>query len=299
MEITFPPDELDVQVTSMEQSVGKLSVPLKLKLRAFEFSNLPDARANPSNELLSITLPMPEGVGSSTDLNYTQDTAKEAGTIAKLFTETGNLGANLLDLPGRVLYDKFQSATGVDIGRRVMDVTEMDFISAFKRKYSFSWVLTATSVQESKTILNIGNLATAYSLPSADTSSTRMIAPPLWTIDVVAGGISDGDGGFTASGSSQLNRDFLSSPKTCVCTNVTVDRDSSAVYTTSEGRYPISISLTMNFVEIDPILKARTTDQFVSRSELRSRGKRLVSGQDVSAAVSFVNSINVVRNLIP
>jgi len=270
MEITFPPDELDVQVTSMEQSVGKLSVPLKLKLRAFPYSNLPKNRATPSGTLLTITLPMPDAVGSSTNLNYNNDTAKEAGSIAKLFTEAGNLTTNLFNLPGRILFDKFQSYTGVDSGRRTMDTTEMDFLSTYKRKYSFTWVLTATKVEESQTIVNIGNLASAYSLPSAVPSSTRMIAPPLWSIDVVAGGISDGAGGFSSNGSSQLNRDFLSSPKTCVCTDVTVDRDSSAVYTTSTGRYPISLSLSMSFIEIDPILKADGSDAFVSRSELRA-----------------------------
>lgn len=270
--IKFPADQIDYGSTSMDQTVGKLSVPLGLRLRAFPFTNLPTDRASPRGELVDITLPMPIGVGSQIQNNYAQDFAKEAGTIAKLFTENGNLTTNLLNLPGRFLYDRFQDISGIDSGRRPMDSTEMDFISTLKRKYDFSWVLTATSYEESQQIIRIGNLALAYSIPSALPSSTRMIAPPFWTIDVVEGGSSNGQGGYSSSGTQDLNRDFLSSPKACYCTSVSVDRDASAVYTRSRGngRVPISIALSMNFVEIDPLLKAEDSNAFVSRSELRA-----------------------------
>jgi hypothetical protein len=53
--------------------------------------------------------------------------------------------SNFWNLTGRIIKDSFQSLSGVDLGRRPMDVTELSFVKAEKRKYSFNWFFTSIS----------------------------------------------------------------------------------------------------------------------------------------------------------
>ena len=202
--------------------------------------------------------------------------AKEQGSVAKIFTETGNLATNLLNLPGRIIADQFQSLSGVDLGRRPMDVTELSLNKAEKRRYSFNWVFTSISHDQSAEMVKICNLLTSFSLPStAGTGgfggSTRMIMPPMWTIEVAAG--SNG----TYSNNSFAKQAFLQEPKTCFLTNVSVDRDTSALMI-SDGNYklPTSFALSIGLTEIDPLLRkdggvdGGVIGELQSRSEIRA-----------------------------
>jgi len=264
-------DEVNTSGTQ-EDAVGKTSVPLFLILRCHEFSNTPSVRANGGAKLHEFILPFPESAPTALNISYNEELAKEQGIVAKLFTETGNLGSNLLNLPGRIIGDQFQSLSGVDLGRRPMDVTELSLNKAEKRRYSFNWVFTSISFEQSAEMVKICNLLTSFSLPStAGTGgfggSTRMIMPPMWTIEVSTG--SNG----TYSNNSFAKSAFLQNPKTCFLTNVSVDRDTSALMN-MPGNYklPTSFALSIGLTEIDPLLRkdGGVIGELQSRSEIRA-----------------------------
>ena len=257
---------------TQEDTVGKTQVPLFLILRCHEFSNTPSVRANGGAKLHEFILPFPESAPTALNISYNEELAKEQGIVAKLFTETGNLGSNLLNLPGRIIGDQFQSLSGVDLGRRPMDVTELSLNKAEKRRYSFNWVFTSISFEQSAEMVKICNLLTSFSLPStAGTGgaggSTRMIMPPMWTIEVSTG--SNG----TYSNNSFAKTAFLQNPKTCFLTNVSVDRDTSALMNVP-GNYklPTSFALSIGLTEIDPLLRkdGGVIGELQSRSEIRA-----------------------------
>ena len=265
--------------TTQSGQIGQTNVPLILQLRCFEFTNSPGPRAVPSSAVASFKLPFPETTTTGTNIAYNEELAKEQEIVAKIFTEGGNLVSNLLNLPGRFIKDSFQSMSGVDLGRRPMDVTELSFVKAEKRKYSFTWVFTSISHDQSKAMVEMARALTSFSLPSTTTSlgvegsSTRMIMPHMWTMEII-------DSSSSSNTKFSTNA-FLEQPKTCFLTNVAVDRDTSALMRSSDPDdaaklLPITFSLSINFTEIDPILRdsvGNVTD-LISRSELRSGSRR-------------------------
>ncbi len=274
----LPADDEVNSAGSQADNVGKTSVPLFLILRCHPFSNTPRQRAKPSDTIQEFILPFPESAPTALNVAYNEELAKEQGLIAKSLTETGNLVSNLLNLPGRIIKDQFQSLSGVDLGRRPMDVTELSFIKAEKRRYSFNWLFTSISTDQSKGMVEACNKLTSFSLPSTagfggGGGSTRMIMPPIWSMDVVQKA-SDG----TAINSEELNKIFLQNPKTCFLTNVSVDRDTSSLMPgginlstgNSTGLNPTSFALTLSFTEIDPLLRDDANGELKSRSELRA-----------------------------
>jgi len=258
---------------NQEENIGKTSVPIFLILRCHEFSNNPSVRANGGAKLHEFVLPFPESAPTALNVAYNEELAKEQGLIAKSLTETGNLVSNLLNLPGRIIKDQFQSLSGVDLGRRPMDVTELSFIKAEKRRYSFNWLFTSISFEQSVEMIEICNVLSSFSLPSTAGfggagGSTRMIMPPMWTMDIA----SSNNG--TSSNNRFAKNAFLQNPKTSFLTNVSVDRDTSALMEAPGGfKLPTSFALTLSFTEIDPLLRddvGGTIGELKSRSELRA-----------------------------
>lgn len=259
--------------TTQSGQIGQTNVPLILQLRCFEFTNSPTPRAVPSSAVASFKLPFPETTTTGTNIAYNEELAKEQEIVAKIFTEGGNLVSNLLNLPGRFIKDTFQSMSGVDLGRRPMDVTELSFIKAEKRKYSFNWVFTSISYEQSKAMVNMASALTAFSLPSSAGyggfgGSTRMIMPHMWTMEVIDP--------TTATNTAFSTIAFLEQPKTCFLTSVAVDRDTSAIMRSpgaAKAPMPVTFALSLNFTEIDPLLRdpaGSFGSQVISRSELRS-----------------------------
>ena len=266
---------------SQRLNVGENNVPLILALRCFEFSNSPGPRANPSSQVATFKLPFPEVTSTGARISYNEELAKEQGVIAKMFTERANMKSNFWNLSGRIVKDTFQSLSGVDLGRRPMDVTELSFVKAEKRKYSFNWVFTSISYGESENMVEMARALTAFSLPSTagrgllvGGGSTRMIMPHMWTMEVLD--VEAGGGGMNTKKATDT---FLEQPKTCFLTNVSVDRDSSALMRSagrpndgSKNAMPISFALSLDFTEIDPVLRdpASGNTNIISRSEVRS-----------------------------
>tara|TARA_R110000851_G_scaffold158986_2_gene302131 strand:- start:638 stop:1363 length:726 start_codon:yes stop_codon:yes gene_type:complete len=229
-------------------------------------------------------LPFPEETTTGTNIAYNEELAKEQEIVAKIFTETGNLFSNLLNLPGRFIKDTFQSMSGYDLGRRPMDVTELSFIKAEKRKYSFNWVFTSISYAQSLAMVNMASALTAFSLPSSAGysgagGSTRMIMPHMWTMEVIDSASAPGPlslpGRISASNTAFSTIAFLEQPKTCFLTKVAVDRDTSAIMRSpgAKAPMPVTFALSLDFTEIDPILRDPTgkfSSEVISRSELRS-----------------------------
>ena len=264
---------------SQAANVGKTSVPLFLILRCHPFSNTPGTRANPEKVLQKFILPFPESAPTGVNVRYNEELAKEQAIVAKIFTETGNLASNLLSLPGRIIKDQFQSLSGVDLGRRPMDVTELSFIKAEKRQYNFNWVFTSISKSQSDSMVEACNKLTSFSLPSTAArgiveggGSTRMIMPPMWTM-----GVATSSSG-TVVNNYFNNRNFLQHPKTCFLTNVSVDRDTSSLFAIDksqgsgkgEFKFPVSFALSLSFTEIDPLLRDDANGELKSRSEIRA-----------------------------
>ena len=275
----LPDDDLATGTNSQSDNVGKTSVPLFLVLRCHPFSNTPGERAKPSETIQEFILPFPESAPTALNIAYNEELAKEQGLVMKaLYSETGNMVSNLMNLPGRIIKDQFQSLSGVDLGRRPMDVTELSFIKAEKRRYSFNWVFTSISTDQSKGMVEACNKLTSFSLPSTAGfagagGSTRMIMPPIWSIDVIQKASSG-----TAINNEGLNKAFLQNPKTCFLTNVSVDRDTSSLMPgginlrtrNSTGLNPTSFALSLSFTEIDPLLRDDAAGELKSRSELRA-----------------------------
>jgi len=275
----LPDDDLATGTNSQSDNVGKTSVPLFLVLRCHPFSNTPGERAKPSETIQEFILPFPESAPTALNIAYNEELAKEQGLVMKaLYSETGNMVSNLMNLPGRIIKDQFQSLSGVDLGRRPMDVTELSFIKAEKRRYSFNWVFTSISTDQSKGMVEACNKLTSFSLPSTAGfagagGSTRMIMPPIWSINVIQKASSG-----TAINNEGLNKAFLQNPKTCFLTNVSVDRDTSSLMPgginlrtrNSTGLNPTSFALSLSFTEIDPLLRDDAAGELKSRSELRA-----------------------------
>ena len=275
----LPDDDLATGTNSQSDNVGKTSVPLFLVLRCHPFTNTPGERAKPSETIQEFILPFPESAPTALNIAYNEELAKEQGLVMKaLYSETGNMVSNLMNLPGRIIKDQFQSLSGVDLGRRPMDVTELSFIKAEKRRYSFNWVFTSISTDQSKGMVEACNKLTSFSLPSTAGfagagGSTRMIMPPIWSINVIQKASSG-----TAINNEGLNKAFLQNPKTCFLTNVSVDRDTSSLMPgginlrtrNSTGLNPTSFALSLSFTEIDPLLRDDAAGELKSRSELRA-----------------------------
>ena len=124
-------------------------------------------------------------------------------------------------------------------------------------------------------MIEICNVLSSFSLPSTAGSgilvgggSTRMIMPPMWTMDIA----SSNNG--TSSNNRFAKNAFLQNPKTSFLTNVSVDRDTSALMEAPGGfKLPTSFALTLSFTEIDPLLRddvGGTIGELKSRSELRA-----------------------------
>ena len=293
----LPADDEVNGAGSQADNVGKTSVPLFLILRCHPFSNTPGTRANPKTELQKFILPFPESAPTGLNVRYNEELAKEQGIVAKIFTETANLASNFLSLPGRIVKDSFQSLSGVDLGRRPMNVTELSFIKAEKRQYNFNWVFTSISKSQSDSMVDACNKLTSFSLPSTAArasvqgkgsglgqggGSTRMIMPPMWTM-----GVGAKSNGGTSINNEGLNERFLQNPKTCFLTNVSVDRDSSSLMSDkvivdprtreqADTFMPVSFALSLSFTEIDPLLRDDVNGGLISRSELRAEQGSIV-----------------------
>ena len=119
---------------NQEETVGKTTVPIFLILRCHEFSNTPGTRANGGGVVHEFVLPFAESAPTALNVAYNEELAWEQELIAKSLTETGNIVSNFLNVPGRIIKDKFQSLSGVDLGRRPREFTDLSFITAEKRR---------------------------------------------------------------------------------------------------------------------------------------------------------------------
>ena len=258
--LSFPPNS------------GDNDVQLFLKFQCKRYSVRRETKAQGGSiPFLKVKLPMPPNMVATSALSFAKDATIESTTAEMGFggiisTESGIFG--ILNSMLRGAGQAFKQAyLFPDMPFKVqMDTGEMVFNESVSRVFQFNYQLVARNYQEAEVISKIASAFEGYALPrtSSVVKKFRMEMPPIWTW--VA---EDRDG-------KRLSGEFWTGQnKPAFLQNVTVDRTSSGgVYALNKPNgggddiLPLSTSIALQFVEIEPNLFDVDSNSIRSRSQV-------------------------------
>lgn len=248
----------------------KDDVQLFLKFNCKRYSVRRFTKAKGGGELyLSVKLPMPPNMVATSALSFAKDATIESALRERKLNiedgvETGLEGLRQSFLEG--VLQSFRQEPG-DTFKVQMDTGEMVFNEAVSRVFQFNYQLVAKNHNEAQAIADIAKAFEGYSLPRSINGKLkryRMEMPPIWTW------VAEDKGG------QKLSQEFWTGQnKPAFLQNVTVDRTSSGgVYAlnTPDGKgdaiLPLSTSIALQFVEIEPNLFDAESNSIKSRSQV-------------------------------
>jgi hypothetical protein len=265
-------------------------IPLWLKFRCFEyigfFGRLANAGAetngvspSPPNLLSTIYVPAPVTLVSGISNKYNENPAK---TIFDSLVNIATIGAGIVDAsvksktlgiadPGfankvrgagavagslvNILYTASSYFTGVV----PPDFNDNTYAGTNKRTFKFSLVLPCLTEEDASSAASIARLFESYSIPSVRPGSLFYNHPPMWGF-----GVGEGTGPF-------IDNTWLSNPQLCSLASVAVNRSApdSGTYAllTSFGLKPTVFTISLEFIEIEPIYRSRYSLDILSRSQ--------------------------------
>ena len=240
---------------------GKDSFALALNFKAVPYSNKQSIRSNaPGGKTFAdITLPMPKGMQSNTNITYSEG---ESETTGGLFDPTsGGFLQSVFTLGGATTFFKDITGIAAFAGQRPMDERDSIFKGAQMRKHSFSWTLVPKESNDAKQIKEIAQAfqTLAYPFMSDNQTYSRVIHPPIWHISAL-------DLFNGRSGAFQ----FDMGPLPSVLSNVSIKTTEGGVYVKNAGgrAFPASTTISVEYVELEPAVA--TGRHIQSRSQLRN-----------------------------
>ena len=264
---SFPPNSGDDDVQLF----------LRFNCKRFSVLRAQKAKGGGPQHFLSVKLPMPPNMVATSALSFAKDTTIESALRENLgesdgeFFKTGISGviASLFQGVGQAATLKKGNPFQVQI-----DMGEMVFNESVSRVFQFNYQLVARNHGEAQEIANIARAFEGYSLPrkSPNLPIFRMEMPPIWTWVAE-----------DKSGKRLSQELWTGQNKPAFLQNVTVDRTSSGgVYAvnTPDGEgdsiLPLSTSIALQFVEIEPNIFDPDSREIKSRSQIivgeRSKG---------------------------
>lgn len=232
------------------------------------------------NTLAQITLPAPKSLVTNTVAKYEQNkTAESSFTEQVPFLSIGESSPTSRGYQtafrdffmADFLRDLF---TGGLIGRIDMDRAETIFSQMSPRTFQFSFPMISKTAGEALRIAEIVDTFETFMLPVVDLDSTgRQRMPGFWKWYFW-------QKNNTTSSSKFAGGAWSSQAKTSVLTEVRVDKTpAGGAYSASNG-VPLTQTLNLVFVELEPILRNLVGDQILSRSEslVSSRSGSIIGG---------------------
>jgi len=259
-------------------------IPLWLKFRAFEYLGFggryvnaaggdPDGvMPSPPRMLATIYVPAPTLLTSGVSNKFNESPAKN---LFDSFVSSLNAMGNAIGKktrPGAALIAQAQQATALSnfadifygLGGYFLDIVPPDFndniyAGTNKRTFKFNIVLPCLTDEDSFAAFAIGRSFEALSVAYTGSSVLAFKHPPMWGF-----GVGPGTGPF-------IDYTWLTDPQLCSLASVAVNRSapdggSYAVFT-KYGLKPSVTTISLNFVEIEPIYRLNGSLNMISRSQ--------------------------------
>ena len=251
---------------------GDVQLFLKFQCKRYSVRRATKARGG-SVPFLKVKLPMPPNMVATSALSFAKDATIES-TLAEMgfggiLSPTRGIGGIISSITtGAAQSFRRDPKKAFQVQ---MDTGEMIFNEAVSRVFQFNYQLVAKNYQEAQLISNIAAAFEGYALPRTSTTLKRfrMEMPPIWTWAAT-----------DEKGNPLPNEHWTGQNKPAFLQNVTVDRTSSGgVYSLSDGTgtsstlLPLSTSIALQFVEIEPNLFDADSNSIKSRSQIISGEK--------------------------
>lgn len=267
-------------------------IPLWLKFRAFEYVGFAGRYANaggdvegvmsaPPNMLATIYVPAPTMLTSGVSNKYNETPVKTlfdnfAGVLSSMQKAAGGrktaLGAGIGAFAGTIEAINNFTTLFYGLGGYFLDIVPPDFndniyAGTNKRMFKFELVLPCLTDEDSFAAFAIARAFEALSVPYTGNSILTFKHPPMWGF-----GVGPGTGPF-------IDYTWLTDPQLCSLASVAVNRSapdggSYSVFT-KFGLKPSVTTISLVFVEIEPIYRQNGTLNMVSRSQAMA----IVEGQ--------------------
>ena len=224
---------------------------------------------------LKVKLPMPPNMVATSALSFAKDATIESSLVEMgvpgiVSRDSGPIGIlkSIFTGIGQSAFRDPNKAFQVQ-----MDAGEMIFNESVSRVFQFNYQLVAKNFEEAQEISRIAAAFEGYALPRSSTTLKRfrMEMPPIWTWAAT-----------DAGGNPLPSQHWTGQNQPSFLQNVTVDRTSSGgVYSLSDGStfLPLSTSIALQFVEIEPNLFDGDSGEIKSRSQI-------ISGERVTGLVN-------------
>jgi len=250
---------------------GSFNSPFNILINVFEYSNDKSTRSSGGGDIqASFVLPAPREFTTQIKSRIDEDVrAKEVGSV------TAALGGGEDEVSSEIAlgafsemltrsYEDFSNAfNGVD-AYRVMDSTESYYSKSEKRRFVLSWDILTEGRFDTLQVLKVFDNLTAYSLAEASSANKifRVTPPYMASIQVCDASTAE-DGAVTVSNNDELTDVWLSSPRLCLISSVTVKRDVTSIF---PEKVPNNLVGIVELTEIEPMFRYK--DGMSTRSQV-------------------------------
>lgn len=259
-------------------------IPLWLKFRAFQYQGFIGRSGNgfqgvqptPPNQLATLYVPAPKTIASGVTNQFNENPATQifTGLVSALST-FGKLTSKNIPLVGNVnpvgALATTLAGTGAlvkglfDVASYLGGITPPDFndniyAGTNKRTYSFDIVLPCLTDEDSFAAFALARAFESFSVASTTDTALFFRHPPMWLF-----GVGPGTG-------PQIDFTWLTDTQLCTLQSVAVNRSApdSGTYTvlTAYGLKPSVTTISLKFVEIEPVYRQEGTLSMITRSQV-------------------------------
>lgn len=260
-------------------------IPLWLKFRAFRYQGFIGRSGNgfqgvqptPPNQLATLYVPAPKTIASGVTNQFNENPATQIfqglvstlttfGKLTSVRTPQGFPNINPFGVAGIALAGAGALAKGLfDAASYFGGITPPDFndniyAGTNKRTYSFDIVLPCLTDEDSFAAFAVARAFESFSVASTTDTALFFNHPPMWLF-----GVGPGTG-------PQIDFTWLTDTQLCTLQSVAVNRSApdSGTYTvlTSYGLKPSVTTISLKFVEIEPIYRQEGTLSMITRSQV-------------------------------
>ena len=230
--------------------------PYNIRFRAGPYSIFSESRdEKPSGEFADITLPLIKNMSRDNSINYGMGE-----------TETGHLfdftlgGVKEFFKTGGGFLTAAKDILGISsvMGQRPMDMRDSVYQGANFRTHNFEWTLVPKCDNDVQEITDICNAfqTCAYPMMSGFESASRVIHPPVWSIDAMGIGLSE----------DEMAERWTFKCLPSVLKSVSINSTPEGTYH-FKGKSPAVVNLRLSFQELEPAVAAG--NELKSRSQVK------------------------------
>lgn len=224
---------------------------LNLGSLGINLGNFTSQNPNTVKRLPGINLYLPPELRSQVSADYSKKELKALGqaaidTISNPFTDFGQDATRVLSniataALSDVMNDQFSAAFQRTTGRAKNNYTYTIFNGMEHREFSYNFTLIAKDAEETKIIKDICDSFMFYMLPVRSQDSFHFYdVPCMWDIS------------YNRLGNKIT---YFDQPRKCFLKNATVTYGSDAFGHTYNDGAPVTVSLSLSFMEIEPLLR--------------------------------------------